>query len=236
MPQILPFDGLYNLPTEIIDAGNDSRFDYIFSEGIWARSTNGESHSGVGSTLEFTKVYRPQLQQYLSQFTGQNITFFDAPCGDLNWVKDIIPANVKYIGGDISGLLIDNLKQQFPHHDLRKFDIITDVFPDADIWHCRHCLFHLSLSDIQKSLENFLRSNIQTALITNHFMPDLITFDIPTGSYRPLDLMNFPFYLPKPERWLLDCELLGGKNFMATGIWSREQISRAVENYKNNIS
>ena len=44
MPQILPFDGLYNLPTEIIDAGNDNRFDYIFSEGIWARSTNGESH------------------------------------------------------------------------------------------------------------------------------------------------------------------------------------------------
>ena len=135
-------------------------------------------------------------------------------------------------------MLIDNLKQQFPHHDLRKFDIITDVFPDADIWHCRHCLFHLSLSDIQKSLENFLRSNIQTALITNHFMPDLITFDIPTGSYRPSGFDEFSFYLPKPERWLLDCELLGAAKIswlLEYGLESRfpEQLKTTIIIFHN---
>ena len=113
-----------------------------------------------------------------------------------------------------------------------QFDIITDEFPQADIWHCRHCLFHLSLADIVQALENFLRSDIEIALITNHFLPDSVTFDIPTGSFRFLDLTNFPFYLPKPDLWLLDTDPLSGQCGMATGVWHRSDIQEGVDNFR----
>ena len=63
-------------------------------------------------------------------------------------------------------------------------------------------LFHLSLADISRTLETFCKSNIEPALITNHFLPDAGAFNFPSGSFRELDLMSFPFYLPKPKLWL----------------------------------
>jgi hypothetical protein len=159
------------------------------------------------------------------------IKFFDAPCGDLNWIPDIFE-KVQYFGGDISKDLVAVLKNKFPNINIAHFDIIGDEFPDAHIWHCRHCLFHLSLSDIAKSLQNFCKSKIEIAIITNHFLPDSITFDIDTGNFRFLDLTNFPFYLPKPKLWLLDEDPRSGKTAMASGVWTKEQVKVGVDNYK----
>ena len=140
-----------------------------------------------------------------------------------------------YIGGDISNDLIEHLREKYPTVDLHKFDITTDKFPDANVWHCRHCLMHLSLFDIFLALENFSASKISNALITNHFLPDSVTFDIPTGSFRPLDLTNYPFYLPRPKMWLLDSEPLSGKLAFATGVWTSKEIQQGVLNYKKFI-
>ena len=63
-------------------------------------------------------------------------------------------------------------------------------------------------------------------------MADSVTFDIETGSFRYLDLTNFPFYLPNPNTWLLDSEPLSGKIAMATGVWSRSQIQIGINNYE----
>ena len=60
-------------------------------------------------------------------------------------------------------------------------------------------------------MDKFCRSNIDQELIKNHFLPDSVTFDIPTGSFRFLDLTNYSFHLPKPKLWLLDSEPLSGK-------------------------
>ena len=60
-------------------------------------------------------------------------------------------------------------------------------------------------------MDNFCRLKIDQALITNHFLPDSVTFDIPTGSCRFVDLTNYPFYLPKPKLWLLGAEPLSEK-------------------------
>ena len=234
MPQILKIKGLYKLPDEILNSSNEKRFDYIFKKGIWERSTNGESVSGSGSTIQNTQLYRNQLKGLSQLYPNKKIKFFDAPCGDLNWIKEFIE-DFEYLGGDISGLLIENLKKKYPEFNIFKFDIIKDSFPDADVWHCRHCLFHLSLSDIVSALKNFNKSNIKDVLITNHFLPDSVTFDIPTGSFRFLDLTNYPFYLSKPKVWFLDSDPLNGKTAMASGLWSREQIYQAIENYEKLI-
>ena len=60
-------------------------------------------------------------------------------------------------------------------------------------------------------MDNFCRLKIDQALITNHFLPDSVTFDIPTGSCRFVNLTNYPFYLPKPKLWLLGSEPLSEK-------------------------
>ena len=85
------------------------------------------------------------------------------------------------------------LNLKYPNIKLTQFDVINDKFPEADIWHCRHCLFHLSLNDMLTAVSIYTKSNIPFALITNHFLPDSITYDIPTGNFRYLDLTNFPF-------------------------------------------
>ena len=235
MIQILNITGSYQLPDNVNDCDNAARFDYIYDTGLWGVGANNESLSGSGSTIENSKLYLKQLNQYFDEYKKLNnkeqIKFFDAPCGDLNWVKNTIQ-QLAYIGGDISPNLIADLQKKFISIDLRVFDIIIDQFPEADIWHCRHCHFHLSLSDIAKSLENFCQSNIETALLTNHFLPDRVTFDIPTGSFRFIDLTNFPFYLPKPQVWLLDSNPLSGKVSVATGVWTKSHIKVGVENYR----
>ena len=230
----MKIDGVYQLPEEVLSKPSNERFNYIFETGLWARSTGGESVSGAGSTMQNTEIYREQMRHFLSSNNNNKFKFFDAPCGDLNWVTEFFDS-VEYIGGDISDKLIEKLSNEYPNLDLRSFDITRDTFPDADIWHCRHCLFHLSLEDIYLALKNFCSSKVPFALITNHFLPDKITFDIPTGSFRFLDLKNFPFYFPEPKLWLFDSNPSDGKMPLASGLWTRENIQNALENYVKNI-
>ena len=230
MPQKMEMEGLYQLPKVVMNSSVESRFDYIFKNRVWGT----ESFSGSGSTMLNTSIYRAQLKQFLNLNGNRKLKFFDAPCGDLHWIISLID-EMEYIGGDISGYLIEHIKKDNPELNLLKFDIINDAFPDADVWHCRHCLFHLSLADISKTFENFCKSNIESALITNHFLPDVVAFNIPSGSFRELDLMNFPFYLPKPKMWLLDSEPNSGKVAVATGLWKKSDIEIALKNYRGHV-
>lgn len=243
MPHILKINGVYSLPSQVANTSPEKRFDHIFENGVWARSTRGESVSGTGSMLENTQIYRRQLKLFLKSFSekrNRKVKFFDGACGDLNWVKEYFTDSemtevLDYIGGDISGKLIQTLKNKYPNINLFKFNMIEDKFPEADIFHARHVLFHLSLSDIYQTLKNFTSSNIEYALITNHFLPDVVTHDIPTGSFRFLDLTNYPFYLPKPYNWLLDSKPLTDRVPFASGLWDQEQIKIGIKNYEENM-
>ena len=64
MQEIVMIDGLYKLPELILNSPNEKRFDYIYNSGAWAKSTNGESVSGSGSTIAYTELYRDQLKQF----------------------------------------------------------------------------------------------------------------------------------------------------------------------------
>ena len=64
MPQVIKFDGHYQLPARVLDQANDKRFDHIFTNGLWGRSTGGESMSGTGSTMAYTELYRQQLSLF----------------------------------------------------------------------------------------------------------------------------------------------------------------------------
>ena len=196
-------------------------FDSIYREHGWP---SDESRSGCGSETERTKAYSRTLQRLLEHLRLSSI--FDAPCGDLNWILPVVEG-LDYIGGDISPTLIADLRTKYPHIDIRSFDICTDEFPEADVWHCRDCLFHLPFADIQKAFANFSRSKIPYALLTTHRARLHTNLDVAVGGFRYLDLERPPISLPKPASYLPDFRK--GLDFPRyVGLWTRQQVATAA--------
>lgn len=199
-------------------------FDEIYRREYWLAIG---TRSGVGSEFRFASRYRKRLEKLLHARGLRR--FFDAPSGDLNWIGDLIKdENIEYSGGDISEEVVAGAVLRNPDVRLRLFDITTDMFPSADVWHCRDCLFHLPLESIRKALENFTSSSIPYALITSHrarvFHRNL---DVGFGGFRLLDLERVPFSLTAPMARIPDYVL--GRDFPRyVCLWSREQISNSL--------
>lgn len=205
-------------------------FDEIYHGNYWG---SAESRSGVGSETGFTARYRERLSTLLHAHGLRRL--FDAPCGDLNWMVQLItePSNdIDYVGGDISASVIEDARQRHPELDLRIFDITTDPFPVADVWHSRDCLFHLPFEAIFRALSNFVDSVIPYALITSHRARLLHrNLDVDFGGFRFLDLERPPFSLPHPIERIPDFTV--GRDFPRyVCLWSREQIAQAVAMWK----
>lgn len=211
-----------NISKEPADA--KSIFDVIYRENLW---NSDESASGPGSELSYTARYRHELIRFLRENNVRS--FFDAPCGDLNWVAEIIDATgIEYVGGDISPTAVSLAQRRRPERDIRVFDICADRFPKADVWHCRDCLFHLSFTDIRRAFERFVDSDIEYALITTNKALYLKNIDIPTGAHRLIDLERLPFRLPKPTSYLKD--FTKGTDFPRyVGVWKRRQIAGVLK-------
>lgn len=203
--------------------GVDSVFDAIYRSNHWGSS---ESASGVGSELSFTSDYSIQLVDLIRKMNFRSM--FDAPCGDLNWMRDVqSQAKIAYIGGDVSEIALTSARNRAPELDVRLFDICADTFPAVDVWHCRDCLFHLSFGDIRRALENYLKSEIPYAIITTHKSTLLKNNDVETGGFRLLDLERHPISLPRPISYMKDFRK--GKDFPRyVGLWSKSQIATAI--------
>jgi hypothetical protein len=208
-------------------AGDDyadraSAFTTIYRENRWQ---SDESVSGTGSTERATRMLQTALPALLKKNYAS--TFLDAPCGDFNWMARLDLRGIDYIGGDIVPDLIDDLNKKFGRTD-RTFeilDIVDDPLPAADIWLCRHVLFHLSQADIFKVLENFARSEIRYILIDN---VDFITngTDIRSGGFRLVNLRSAPFNLPKPIDRLPNSNPPDPPDYL--NLWTREQVATAL--------
>lgn len=197
-------------------------FEEIYQQKYWTR---GDSGSGAGSELRSTATYRRALLAFLC--SRQICSMFDAPCGDLNWMRYVIAEwPMKYIGGDISPSAVQLAKQKAPDADIRLFDICKDIFPDCQVWQCRDALFHLSFDDIWNALENAARSNISYALITTHRARWLRNVNIVTGSWRYLDLERKPFNFPRAQAYLRDYGWGDFPRFV--GVWTAEDLRKVV--------
>jgi hypothetical protein len=218
---ILPFPFANECAVE--GTGDKGRvFEKIYQENYW---TTGDSGSGAGSELKWTTTYRQELLDLLDRYQVESL--FDAPCGDLNWMSQVLADRpMRYVGGDISKTALALARQRCPDVDLRLFDICHDPFPDAAIWHCRDALFHLSFADIWLALENAARSSIKYALITTHRARWLRNLDIATGSWRYLDLERAPFNFPRAAEYLADSGFGEFPRFV--GVWPIETIRSVV--------
>ena len=193
-------------------------FNAIYDAAYWGAE---ESKSGGGSELAATEQYRPQLIRAI-RWLGIK-TMFDAPCGDLNWMPDVLDqVSVKYVGGDIAQEAIHTARERRPDLDIRLFDICADEFPEADLWHCRDTLFHLSFADIAKALNQASKANIEYAALTTHKAWMLRNLDIKTGGFRLLDLERPPLSFPRPRMYLRDYS--PGRFPRFVGIWKMSDI------------
>jgi hypothetical protein len=213
---------LHVLPRDFLAKDMEGRFTYLAKSHHWDGS--GESASGHGSTLEKTTEYRQELATLVQEHGFRSM--FDAPCGDLNWMRSVLEdLDLQYRGGDIVKTLIERNQMAYPKYQFSHFDITKDEFPEADVWHCRDCLFHLSYQDISKAFANFQRSTIRYALITSD-QGKFKNKNIETGDFRYLDLLAPPFSFPEPERWLRD--RVDGVSFRRVGLWDRQAITQAT--------
>ena len=174
------------------------RFTYIYSSHYWPSK---ESVSGPGSEIENTKNIRKELIKLIQKYNIKR--FLDIPCGDFNWIKNIIDKNINYTGGDIVKDLIDQNNEKFSQRNVQfiEIDITKDKLPSADIILCRDCLIHFSYDNIKKFFNNFINSEINYILVTSYESNKnnlAQNYEINDGDFRPLFLMKHPFNLPKP--------------------------------------
>jgi len=201
-------------------------FSSIFKSNYWG---NNESVSGPGSTLVQTLEIRQAMPELFKNLNINSV--FDAPCGDAKWMWDWIEkSDVKYIGADIVGQLIDINRLNFHKKGVSfiKFDITAEQFPDVDVWLCRAVLFHFSNKDIYSALEKFVQSNIPYILTTNCVTDaNHSNIDIHTGGWRSLNLMLAPFNFPPDPIWEVD-DCVPPHPPMKLSLWSREQVIAAM--------
>lgn len=172
-----------------------SVFSQIFKNRYWG---DEESVSGIGSRMAQTENIRRELPRIIRQYGVKRL--FDAPCGDLNWMRPVLEEIlVDYAGGDIVPEVVEMARRNSPNpaYTFNVFDITSDRFPAADLWLCRDVLFHLSFANIWKALANFSRSDVRMMLVTTHTAAAVSNYDIWTGDFRLLDLFKPPFSLPQ---------------------------------------
>ncbi|MFC6495946.1 class I SAM-dependent methyltransferase [Ancylobacter dichloromethanicus] len=201
-------------------------FDHIYENNLWR---SDESRSGPGSTLAGTANIRQELPKIVENLSLTSI--LDAPCGDFYWMKEVtFRDGFRYIGADIVKPMIEANRQAYEKPFSRTFltlDITKDPLPEVGLFFCRDCLFHLSIADIKKVFDNFLRSGTPYMMTTTHINTDqFVNTDINSGSFRFIDLFKPPFNLPADVLARVDDYHMGIVP-REMCVWSREQIAQA---------
>jgi len=114
---------------ELEGLGLRERFERIYATNLWA---DPDTRSGVGSSLDSTRVLRRELPKALREL-GASV-LLDAPCGDFAWMQHVDLAGIEYIGGDIVPAIVAEDQRKFGS-DSRHFvtlDLTRDSLPDAD--------------------------------------------------------------------------------------------------------
>jgi len=194
-------------------------FRHHFENHEWGAR---ESVSGPGSTLAYTENIRREIPKLVNLIAAQ--TILDAPCGDFHWFRAIEwEVAISYIGGDIVQPLVEQNQSLYgaPNRRFVEINIIHDKLPSADLWLCRDCLFHLSNRDIMLAIDNFLRSDIPYLLTSTHSACTKNT-NVPTGSFRLLNLQLPPFNFCKPITMIDDW--IEGYPVRHLALWHRENL------------
>lgn len=169
-------------------------FTEFYKRNIWGASV---SISGPGSELQYTRNIIRELPLLLKSF--EIMTINDAPCGDFNYMKEIDLKGISYTGFDIVDNLIEDNNKRYAQSNIcfKKFDVVDNILPAADLILSRDMLIHFSFRDAQKTIENFHKSGSKY-LLTNTYPDVQVNMDIKTGNWRPINLSKGPYNFSLP--------------------------------------
>ena len=197
-------------------------FSDIYTKRIW----RSESTSGPGSKLDQTIYVREAVRQVIAKNNIKSL--LDIPCGDWFWMRYMDLSGVHYTGADIVKKIIDQ-NQSFASDKVTflNMNLLEDALPAHDLILCRDCLVHFSYQDIDKALQNILKSDCKFLLTTT--FPDKKNYNIVTGNWRPINLEAAPFRLPKPLITFNEkCTEGDGRNKdKSLALWELDQLRNA---------
>jgi hypothetical protein len=170
-------------------------FARVYESQAWGSS---ESGSGTGSEVRATGEVVVRLPAMLRRLGVRSL--LDAPCGDWNWMRDVVLPVERYYGADIVPTVIDDLRSRFgdDRHEFLVADLTVDALPEVDAVLCRDCLVHVSFQDIGSIIENLRRTGA-TWLLLNTYPEITVNRNQFTGpSWRRLNFQLPPFGFPEP--------------------------------------
>jgi hypothetical protein len=204
-------------------------FSKVYQDNLWGEET---SSSGPGSNLEQTEIIRPALIQLINKYNIK--TIIDAPCGDLNWMIEVLKNTENdidsYTGIDIVEDLIVKNRERYGSEKVNflNIDLIKDAVMKVDLILTRDCFLHLSFFNTYKILKNYKKSKSTFILIStydNHDRKNKNTTGFYVGG-RALNMQNFPFSLPDPIMLINEGCTEGGGAYSdkSLALWKTEQI------------
>lgn len=218
----------------------DRKLQDAFEKKTWADEEKGKPRSGAGSTLRRTRRLRRALPGLFRDYNVK--TFLDAPCGDWHWMQAVDLSGVKYIGGDISKEVIDDVKAEHGGKD-RKFmhlDLATSKLPKCDMIMVRECLIHLTDPYRWDVIANIHKAKIPYLLLTMDLVDENIPLEV-NGDHRNFNPMLAPFNFPAPVHHvpessdevaldvLTPANVGPWKRIRAMGLWSHEQLGEVLK-------
>lgn len=195
----------------------ETLFTQLYKDNAWG---SPETRSGDGSTIFNTSAIRAELPLLFNELGVSSV--LDIPCGDLHWMKEMVPSIRDYTGADIVRELVEMNTKRFGS-GRRRFvqrDITKDDLPNADLVFTRDCFVHLSFEHVFAAFRNLRRSGSKYILATT-FLATEQNEDIQTGDWRPINLQKPPFCLPPPERVVREHRIWDGGEYSdkALGLW-----------------
>lgn len=179
-------------------SSNKDKFMQIYQDRLW---NSKESASGPGSEIRYTRNLRLGIPKIVNQFNIEQMV--DAPCGDFNWMRRVLPKMlIKYHGLDIVDKLVAENNKNFATDNIEfsVADICNDRLPNCDLLMVRDCLFHFCYDDINRFLSNLAQCNYKYLFTTTHIITreqNFVNKDIVTGDFRRINLFAKPFSFDK---------------------------------------
>ena len=204
-------------------------FDAIYKRRrTWGITT---PPSGSGAIWTLNKPFTRFVNNFFDAHPDIH-TVVDIGCGDWNISKHLTLKGKKYIGCDVSPLILNETKARYlsPERQFLTLDAVADELPDGDVAIVKDVCIHLSNDDVTRLLQKLKK--YRYVIIQNDVYGGTSAKsakDIPTGKFRPLDIRNAPF---NAQGYSLGLEYTEGykvvKNFFRILLFMRPQKKRIL--------
>lgn len=191
-----------------INSNLESRFDKVYLRRQWTHGNKHTPSSGSGSTWKATIQIRKGLLSVIKKYDIKSV--LDAPCGDLTWMKHLLPTlfklNVTYTGIDIVSSVIQANKQyESSFVNFQHIDLTSSELPKADLVFSRQIMQHLNSEDNTKFLSKLNLRRHTYFMATTYDTVENQNFVKVSGPDNVLiNLRQPPYNLPTPLERVLE--------------------------------